>query len=37
MRETKFLQMLIFYYYDLSPLFEFIISITILCHFYRYT
>ena len=29
--------MLILYYFDFCPLFEFIISITILCHFYRYT
>ena len=27
----------IFYYFDFPPLFEFIISIAILCHFYRYT
>ena len=29
--------MLIFYYFDFSALFEFIISIAILSHFYRYT
>ena len=28
---------LTFYYFDLSPLFEFIISIAILCHFYLCT
>ena len=32
-----FTNVLIFYYFDFSPLFEFIISIAILCHFYRYT
>ena len=29
--------MLILYYFDFCPLFEFIISITILCNFYHYT
>ena len=27
----------IYYYFDFSPLFEFIIFIAILCHLYRYT
>ena len=32
-----FTNVLILYYSDFSPLFEFIISIAVLYHFYRYT
>ena len=38
MCETKFFTiLLIFYYFDFSPLLEFIIFIAILCHLYQYT
>ena len=36
-RNYVFTNMLILYYFDFCPLFEFIISITILCNFYHYT